>query len=88
MDGSCTCYENISCSRVFQITHSIINPLFKGFGRPKYEFYISLIQSALAIGLIIVLTYKYGIIGTAYSMLLALSLPCLYPGFFLKKYLT
>lgn len=69
----------------FQITHSIINPLFKGFGRPKYEFYISLIQSALAIGLIIVLTYRYGIIGTAYSMLLALSLPLFASWFFLKK---
>jgi len=61
----------------FQIIHSIINPLFKGYGKPKYEFFVSLIQSLLAIGLVIILTNRYGIIGTAYSMVFALSIPLL-----------
>ncbi len=59
----------------FHIINSIINPLFKGTGTPKYEFYVSLIQSILAIVLIVLLTTKYGIQGTAYSMLFSLSIP-------------
>ena len=72
----------------FQITHSILNPLYKGFGKPKFEFYVSLLQSVLAIGFIIILTYEYGIVGTAYSMLLALFLPLFASWFFLKKILN
>lgn len=47
----------------------MINPLFMGIGKPKITTAVLVVQSLIMFGLIIPLTQKYGIIGTAGAVL-------------------